>query len=99
MSTIGLDIALTRFLDDGRIDLDTNPVEWAIRPMALGRKNSLFVGSESGASRREIVASPVDTASLNGVEPYAWLHDTLIRAVHGRPNSQLDALMPWMPAH
>jgi len=87
--------ALTRFLDDGRIDLDTNPVERSIRPIALGRKNSLFAGSEGGARRWAIVASLVETAKLNGVEPFAWLRDVLTRMVEGHPAQHLDVLLPW----
>ncbi|QET91590.1 IS66 family transposase [Roseomonas mucosa] len=92
---------LTRFLDDGRVDLDTNPVERAIRPVALGRKNSLFAGSEGGAGRWAIVASLVETARLNGVEPYAWLRGTLTRMVEGHPRNRIDELMPWKaePSH
>ena len=87
--------ALTRFLDDGRIDLDTNPVERAIRPVALGRKNALFAGSDGGADRWAIVASLIETAKLNGVEPFAWLRDALARMVAGHPSHQLDQLLPW----
>ena len=64
---------LTRFLDDGRIELDTNTVERAIRPVALGRKNHLFAGSDGGADRWAIVRSLIETAKLNDVEPYAYL--------------------------
>ena len=88
--------ALTRFLDDGRIDLDTNPVERAIRPVALGRKNALFAGSDGGAQRWAMVASLVETAKLNGVEPYAWLRATLTRMAEGHPASKLDELLPWV---
>jgi len=87
--------ALSRFLDDGRIDLDTNPVERSIRPIALGRKNALFAGSEGGAKRWAIVGSLVETAKLNGIEPFAWLQDVLTRMVEGHPAQQLDALLPW----
>jgi transposase len=86
---------LARFLDDGRIDLDTNAVERAIRPVALGRKNALFAGSDGGAARWAAVASLVETAKLNGVEPYAWLRDVLTRMVEGHPVSRLDELLPW----
>mgnify|MGYP002528722071 FL=1 len=61
--------ALCRFLDDGRIELDTNAVERAIRPVALGQKNHLFARSEGGADRWAIVASLLATAKLNGIEP------------------------------
>jgi Transposase IS66 family/Ku70/Ku80 beta-barrel domain len=60
---------LTRFLHDGRIELDTNPVERAIRPVALGRKNHLFAGSDGGGARWAIVRSLIQTAKLNDVEP------------------------------
>ena len=71
---------LVLFLDDGRLELDTNTVERAIRPIALGRKNSLSAGSDGGARHWAIVASLVATAKLNGVEPQAWLTDVLERA-------------------
>jgi hypothetical protein len=87
--------ALCRFLQDGRIELDTNPVERAIRPVALGRKNHLFAGSDGGGARWATVASLVETARLNGVEPYAYLRDVLQKMVDGHPNSRLDDLLPW----
>ena len=86
---------LSRFLDDGRIELDTNPVERAIRPVALGRKNHLFAGSDGGGHRWAVVCSMIETAKLNGVEPYAWLSDVLTRMVEGHPASRLDELLPW----
>jgi hypothetical protein len=61
--------ALTRFLDDGRIELDNNPVERAIRPIALGRKNHLFAGSDGGGVRSATICSLIATAKLNNVEP------------------------------
>jgi transposase len=87
--------ALTRFLDDGRIELDTNPVERAIRPVALGRKNHLFAGSDGGGHRWAVICSLIETAKLNGVEPYAWLSDVLTRMVEGHPANRLDELLPW----
>ena len=87
--------ALCRFLDDGRIELDNNPVERAIRPVALGRKNHLFAGSDGGVHRWAIIASLLETAKLNGVEPYAYLKDVLDRMSHGHPMSQIDDLLPW----
>jgi len=86
---------LTRFLHDGRIELDTNPVERAIRPVALGRKNHLFAGSDGGGERWAIVCTLVETAKLNGVEPYAYLVDVLQRMVDGHPVNRLDDLLPW----
>lgn len=87
--------ALSRFLEDGRIELDTNPVERAIRPVALGRKNHLFAGSDGGAQRWAIIASLIETAKLNGVEPYAYLKDILERLTQGHSMSRIDDLLPW----
>jgi transposase len=86
---------LTRFLEDGRIELDTNPVERAIRPVALGRKNHLFAGSDSGAKRWATICSLVETAKLNSVEPHAYLADILQQMVDGHPINRLDELLPW----
>ena len=86
--------ALTRFLHDGRVELDTNPVERAIRPIALGRKNHLFAGSDGGGVRWAVLCSLIETCKLNGVEPYAYLHDVLTRMVEGYPINRLDALLP-----
>ena len=87
--------ALGRFLDDGRIELDTNPVERAIRPVALGRKNHLFAGSDGGGKRWATMASLIETCKLNGIEPHAWLSDVLQRMAQGHPKNQLDELLPW----
>ena len=87
--------ALCRFLDDGRIELDNNTVERAIRPIALGRKNHLFAGSDGGAARWAVVASLLATAKLNNVEPFAYLKDVLERLSDGHPMSRLDDLLPW----
>lgn len=87
--------ALCRFLDDGRIELDNNTVERAIRPIALGRKNHLFAGSDGGAERWAIVVSLLATAKLNDVEPFAYLRDVLERLSDGHPMSRLDDLLPW----
>src|ERR1700738_2688551 len=67
----------------------SNPVERAIRPVTLGRKSALFAGSDGGAGRWAIVASLIETAKLNGVEPYAWLRDVLSRMVDGHPQQHL----------
>jgi transposase len=87
---------LALFLEDGRVELDTNVIERAIRPIALGRKNALFAGSDGGARHWAIVASLVATAKLNGVEPLAWLTDVLERMVSGRTKAhELERLLPW----
>ena len=93
--------ALCRFLDDGRIELDTNPVERAIRPVALGRKNHLFAGSDGGAERWATVSSLITTAKLNDVEPFAYLRDVLQHMPDGHKATRLNDLLPWNwhPAH
>ncbi len=85
----------TRFLDDGRIEIDNNVVERSIRPLALGRKNHLFAGSDGGAEHRAVLASLVETCKLNGVDPAAYFNDVITRIVQGHPQSQIDQLMPW----
>jgi transposase len=87
--------ALCRFLGDGRIDLDNNPVERAIRPVALGRKNHLFAGSDGGGARWATVCSLLATARLNNVEPFAYLKDVLERMTQAHPMSRIDDLLPW----
>jgi transposase len=87
---------LIRFLDDGRFELDTNIVERAMRPVALGRKNALFAGADSGGKHWAIIATLIQTAKLNNVEPLAWLTDVLKRIVSGQTKrNQLDTLLPW----
>jgi transposase len=86
---------LTRFVGDGRIEIDSNVVERAIRPLALGRKNHLFAGSDGGAEHWAVLASLIETCKLNGVDPQAYLADVISRIVQGHPNSGLDELLPW----
>ena len=86
---------LSRFLDDGRVEIDNNVVERAIRPLALTRKNALFAGSDGGGGHWAVVASLVETCKLNGVEPQAYLTDVIARIVAGHPQSGLDDLLPW----
>ncbi len=66
-----------------------------MRPVALGRKNALFAGSDEGAENWAAVASLIETAKLNGVDPQRYLTDLLTRLVNGWPNSRIDQLMPW----
>src|SRR3712207_1929711 len=79
-----------RFLDDGRIELDTNTVERAIRPLVLSRKNALFASGDDGGARWAAVASLVETCKLNGVDPQRYLTELLTRLVNGWPNSRID---------
>jgi transposase len=86
---------LIRFLDDGRIEPDTNVVERAIRPLVLSRKNALFASGDDGGARWSAIASLVETCKLNGVDPLRYFTDLLTRLVNGWPNSRIDELMPW----
>ena len=86
---------LVRFLDDGRIEIDTNIVERAIRPQTITRKNALFAGSDGGGRTWATIATLLATAKINSVDPYAWLKLTLERIADGWPNRNIDALMPW----
>jgi len=86
---------LERFLADGRLDIDNNPVERAIRPQTITRKNALFAGSDGGGNTWATIATLLATARLNEVDPYAWMKLTLERIASGWPNKDLDALMPW----
>jgi len=87
---------LTLFLDDGRLEPDTNVVERSMRSIALGRKNSLFCGDKGGGETWAILASLVNTAKLNGLDPQAYLTDILERIVSARTkNNQLRELLAW----
>ena len=86
---------LCLFLEDGRIEIDSNVVERSIRPLTLNRKNALFAGSDAGAEHWAIAASLIETCKLNGVEPHAYLTDVISRIVNGHPQNRLDDLLPW----
>jgi len=83
------------FLEDGRVEMDNNPVENLIRPLALNRKNALFCGHDEGGASWARIASLVETCKLNDVDPYAYLRDTLEVIAAGHPQSRLDELLPW----
>ncbi|MDH2406959.1 IS66 family transposase [Bradyrhizobium sp. SSUT18] len=87
---------LTLFLRDGRVEVDSNTVERSMRPIAMGRRNSLFSGSWGGAESWAILASIVNTAKLHELDPQAYLADVLERIVSGRTKShQLHELLAW----
>lgn len=86
---------LARFLDDGRLEMDTNTVERAIRPITLNRKNALFAGSDEGGVAWGVIASLIETCKLNGVEPHFYLSDVLTKITQGWPANRLDDLLPW----
>lgn len=86
---------LVQFLDDGRIEADTNTVERAIRPICLSRKNALFASGDDGGARWAAIASLVETCKMNGIDPQRYFTALLTRLVNGWPNNRIDELMPW----
>jgi hypothetical protein len=90
--------ALTRYLDDGRLEIDNNAVERAIRPVAQGRANWLFVASERGGHAAAALYSLIESAKANGHNPYAYLRDVLTRLPVTKAKD-IDALLPhlWRP--
>lgn len=86
--------ALTRYRDDGRIEIDNNAAERALRGVALGRGNYLFMGSDAGGERAAAIYSLVETAKLNGLDPQAYLQDVLAR-IADHPINRIDELLPW----
>jgi len=86
--------ALTRYLDDGRLEISNNAAENKIRPAALGRKNWLFCGSDAGGIRAAAFYTLIGTARMNGVEPEAWLTDVIAR-IGAHPINRLAELLPW----
>lgn len=86
---------LSRFIDDGRIDLDSNTVERSIRPLALNRKNALFAGSDEGGDNWAVIATLIECCKINTINPHEWLTDTLARLANGHPANRVGDLMPW----
>jgi transposase len=86
--------ALTRYLDDGRLEISNNAAERSIRPLALGRKNYLFAGSDIGGVRAAAAYTLIETAKLNGVDPEAYLRDILGR-IADHPINRIAELLPW----
>lgn len=83
------------FLTDGRVEIDSNAVENAIRPIALNRKNALFAGHDEGGHSWGLIASLIETCKMNGVNPFDYLKSTLQALANGHPQSRIDDLMPW----
>ena len=86
---------LSRFLDDGHIDLDSNTVERSIRPLALNRKNALFAGSDEGGDNWAVIATLIECCKLNDTNPHEWLTQTLARLANGHPANRVGELTPW----
>jgi hypothetical protein len=90
--------ALTRYRDDGRLEIDNNSAERALRTVALGRKNYLFAGSDAGGERAAAMYSLLGTAQLNGIDPEAYLRHVLAR-IADHPINRIDELLPWHVAN
>ncbi len=86
---------LTRFLDDGHVEIDTNAVENAIRPIPLTRKNALFAGNDDGAVTWARMASLVGTCKLNGINPQAYLEHVLEKILNGHKLEDIQDFLPW----
>jgi transposase len=86
--------ALLRYVDDGRIEIDNNAAERALRTVALGRKNYLFAGSDAGGERAAALYSLIGSAKLNGLDPEAYLRNVLSR-IADHPINHIDKLLPW----
>ena len=91
---LGLWPALTRYCDDGRLEIDNNAAERALRVVALGRKNYLFAGSGRGGEREASIYSLVGSAKLSGMDPEAYLREVLMR-IADHPVNRIDDLLPW----
>ena len=90
--------ALTRYLDDRQLPIDNNRIEQQIRPIAVGRNNWLFASSLRAGKRAAAVMTLIQSAKLNGHDPYAYLKDVLTR-LPTQPASRIDELLPhnWVP--
>ena len=86
--------ALTRYRDNGRLEIDNNIAERSLRCVALGRKNDLFAGADSGGERAANIYTLIGTAQLNGINPAAYLRDVLTR-IADHPINRIDELLPW----
>ncbi len=86
--------ALTRYRDDGRIEIDNNTAERSIRPLVLGRRNYLFAGSDAGGERAANIYTLIATARLNDIDPYGYLRNVLERIAE-HPINRIDELLPW----
>ena len=86
--------ALVRYAENGSLEIDNNRAENTLRGVALGRKNWLFAGSDSGGERAALIYTLIETCKLNGVDPFAYLRDVLARIAE-HPINRIDELLPW----
>jgi hypothetical protein len=86
--------ALVRYCHDGRIEIDNNAAERALRAVALGRKNYLFAGSDAGGERAAAIYSLLGSAKLNGIDPEAYL-TAVLRRIADHPINRIAELLPW----
>ena len=92
--TLSLWAALTRYCDNGLIEIDNNAAERELRAVALGRKNWLFAGSDAGGERAAAFYSLINTAKLNGLDPEAYLREVFTR-IADHPINRIEELLPW----
>jgi hypothetical protein len=86
--------ALSRYIDDGRLEMTNNAAERGMKAPVLGRKNYLFAGSDAGGERASCLYTLIETAKMNGVDPQPWLTDVIGR-IASHPIKRIDELMPW----
>jgi transposase len=86
--------ALTLYSEDGRVEMDNNAAERALRAVALGRKNYLFAGSDAGGERAAAIYSLLGSAKLNGIDPEAYL-TMVLRRIADHPINRIGELLPW----
>ena len=87
---------LTVFINDGRVELDSNTVERSIRPLALNRKNALFAGSDEGGDNWAVIATLIENCKIAAINPHTWLTETLSKLANGHHANNVGDLMPWI---